>query len=319
MRAPLAVLAIMLTAALTGCAGPGPARKPAEAAPAAPINARGVPVVDGDGQPASWDELVSAAAAADAVLIGETHGHAIGLAAAAALFEDLLARSDRAALALEFFERDQQAGLDDYLTGITDAEGFKKATGRTGSNYPGGHHAMLELAKARGRPVIASNAPRVYVRAARRDGFDRLRSATPEQARLFRIPDELPTGRYRAEFNEIMDQPGALHGLPEDATPEQRQEQKDAMFRSQSMWDWTMAESIARALDAGSAPVVQVVGRFHVEHGGGLAMALEQIRPGTRTVTVTFIDEDALPVTDETRGRADYVIYLGAAERGPEN
>ncbi|MCC6675513.1 MAG: ChaN family lipoprotein [Phycisphaerales bacterium] len=320
MRAFFTAFGVLLSGLLVaGCAGSGPAVKPAEAEAMKPADARAVPILRGDGAAASWDEVVSAASRAEAVLIGESHGHPVGLPAAAALFEDILARNERAALALEFFERNEQAAVDDYLTGITDAKTFKERTGRTASNYPGGHHAMVELAKAKNRPVIAGNAPRVYVRAARRDGYDRLRGLTPEQARLFRIPDELPTGRYRVDFDAVMDQPGALHGLPEDATPEQKREAKDGMFRSQSVWDWTMAESVARALNAGAAPVVQVVGRFHIEHDGGLVMALEKLRPGTRMVTVAFVDEASAPVTDETSGRADYVVYVGPVHAAASN
>lgn len=319
MRLTLTAFVLLSGLLIQGCTGSGPALRPAATTAAKPADARTVPFTHGDGRAASWDEVVSAAAGADVVLIGESHGHPVGLPAAAALFEDILARRESAALALEFFERDEQAGVDDYLTGISDTKTFKERTGRNAGNYPGGHHAMLELAKAKGRPVIAGNAPRLYVRAARREGYDRLRSLTPEQARLFRIPDELPTGRYRSDFDAVMDQPGALHGLPEDATPEQKKEAKDGMFRSQSLWDWTMAESIARALAAGSTPVVQVVGRFHIEHEGGLVMALEKLRPGARIVTIAFVDEVPAPVTDETSGRADYVAQVGPVHAPDEN
>ena len=44
----------------------------------------------GDGRSATWDEVVAGAADADVVFIGENHGHPFGLAAAAALWEDLL-------------------------------------------------------------------------------------------------------------------------------------------------------------------------------------------------------------------------------------
>lgn len=323
-------IAVVLPALLLGaCAStstkPEPAataktaEKPVPAAAPVPVTvtpaqARGLPIVRGDGAAASWDELVLAAAHAEAVLIGESHGHPMGLPAAAALFEDILARAPRAALALEFFERDEQAAVNDYLAGLIDTKTFKERTRRTASSYPAGHEQMLEAARAAARPVIAANSPRVYVRAARREGYERLRGLTPEQTRLFRIPDELPTGRYRADFDAVMGQPGALHGLPENATPEQKQEAKDAMFRSQSVWDWTMADSVARLLDDGSGPAVLVVGQFHIEHEGGLVSALRAIRPGTRVLTVTFAGEDAGPLDESTRGRADFVVFTGAAK-----
>jgi uncharacterized iron-regulated protein len=113
-----------------------------------------------------------------------------------------------------------------------------------------------------------------------------------------------------------MDKP---HGRPEEPpkeeTPEEKAKRLENGFRAQSLWDWTMAESIADALDARNAPVVQVVGRFHSDFRGGLIEALEKMRPGTRIVTISTIDETWGVLRDEDRGRADFVVYVGP---GPE-
>ncbi len=266
----------------------------------------------GDGALAMWDEVVAAGAAADAVLIGELHGQPVGQAFEGAFFEDVLTRSPGVVGALEFFERNEQSGLDDYLTGVTDEEGMKKATRRAEGNYPRGHRAIVELSKAAGRPVVAANAPRPYVKLARTEGFERLNGLTPEQKRLFVVPTptSLPTGKYRDDFFALM-RGGAEPGA--DPAAEARIE---AMFRSQSVWDATMADSVARAMDAGGKPVALVVGKFHVEHKGGLVQALERAKPGARVVTVSFVGAWAPEsgIGDEERGAADYVVYVGPAE-----
>jgi hypothetical protein len=220
----------------------------------APEKARATPAFTRAGEPANWDAIVAAAASADVVLIGETHGHEIGLATAAALFEDVLKQRPDAVLAMEFLERDQQALVDDYLSGVLDEPAFAKAANRTPSSYPGGHRAMVEAAKAANRPVFAANAPRRYIRVAKNDGYDKLRALGPEQQRLYRVPDALPTGHYRDEFAKIM---GAVHveepkeGEPAPETPPVPEwtDAIESSFRSQSLWDWTMGESVARALD----------------------------------------------------------------------
>lgn len=298
--------------------GVGPHRDRAALITGAP--ARSVPIVIGaDGRPATWDDLISAAASADVVILGENHGHPLGLSVAAALWEDILSRSDRAALAMEFIERDEQAPLDDYLTGIVDEAAFVKATRRTDSNYPPGHRAMVEAAKARNRPVIAANAPRIYVRLARTDGYEKLATLTSEQKRLFVVPraDQLPQpgSKYRDDFNTVM-------GLdPAGTTPPdpERIATVEAMFRSQSVWDWTMAESVAQAAAAGSSPVVLVVGRFHSDFDGGLVQALRAMRPGVRIVTVSFADAappEGNAMREEDRGRAEFVVYVGEGGAG---
>ena len=86
------------------------------------------------------------------------------------------------------------------------------------------------------------------------------------------------------------------------------------MLRSQSVWDWTMAESVARAIAAGSRPVVLIVGRFHVDHDGGLVQALRALRPGTRIVTITNIDAWSDTLRDDDRGAADFVVYVGGTQ-----
>jgi uncharacterized iron-regulated protein len=290
-----------------------------------------VPIFRGDGSAAGWDDLVSAAEHADAVIIGENHGHPLGLAAAAVLWEDLLARTDHPALALEFFERDEQTRLDDYLAGVTDEALFRKRTARTNANYPPGHRAMIEAAKAKRRPVIAANAPRPYASFARLKGFEQLAALTPDQRRLFRVPDELPgpDSPYRKRFDEIMtENAGAGHGKDKASPAKDEKAQAehkarlDATFRSQSMWDWTMAQSVASAVAGGHKPTVLVVGRFHCDSDGGLVLALRKLRPGVRAVVVSFVDE-AAPVSaageagrlrDEDRARGDFVVYVGPSK-----
>ncbi len=284
----------------------------------APAKARAVTIFNEDGRPADWATLVAAASEADVVLIGENHGHPLGLAAAAALWEDMLPRCPRAALAMEFIERDEQSRLDDYLTGITDEATFRKRTNRVEGNYPRGHAQMIDAAKAAGRPVVAANAPRPYVRIARTSGYDKLASLTPEQKRLFRIPDELPARgtRYRDDFDKIMtEDPGQSPApMPDPAAEAQRRATLDATFRSQSMWDWTMAESVAGAFDKNNAPVLLIVGRFHIDFEGGLAQALKKLHPGSKTVRISFVDAPA-PATgaprEEDKARANFIIYVG--------
>lgn len=305
-----------------GCASTGgEARRETAAATISPEAARAVTVYRGEsGEPVTWAEIVSTAAAADAVIIGENHGHPLGLATAAALWKDVLEQSPRAALSMEFMDRDEQARLDDYVTGLIDEAALVQSLRRTDQTFPAGHRAMVRDARAAGRPVIAANAPRRYVRLARTDGFETLADLTAAQRRLFRIPDTMPGAetRYRADFDRIMASGGRDPGEAQQAaarSPEQ-QSRLDATFRSQSMWDWTMAESIAMAIQAGEAPVVHVVGRFHSDFEGGLIQALRRLRPEVRTTTISFVDESTDVLKAEDRGRADFVIYVGSSGGG---
>jgi uncharacterized iron-regulated protein len=274
-----------------------------------PIEPRAVPIFAGDASGVvPWDSVVRTCADASVVVIAEVHGHPLGLALAAELFEDILQASPTAVLSMEFYERDHQTALDDYTAGILSPDEFDAATFRNAGNNPDGHRRMLEATRLAGRPVIGANAPRRYARLARTEGFDRLRDLTDTQRRHYEIPDALPDNAYAKRFRAAMNAMGG-HG---QAGPDP----VGGYFRAQTLWDVTMAESVAEATRLG-APVVHIVGRFHAEFGtepgkSGLADAIAQrIQPEQRMIIITVIDADAGSLRVEDVGRGHFVAYVG--------
>ncbi len=284
--------------------------------------ARTLTVFDGaSGDRVEWSSLVQHAAAMDVVIIGENHGHPVGLPWAAALWEDVSGAAPKAALSLEFFERDDQTRLDDYLKGLTDEPTFEKRAGRKPGNYPPSHKMMVERAKELGRPVIAANTPWAVIRYLRGKDYAALNSLTAEQQRLFKVPAAPPEGRYRDDFDKIIGRTVGQHGAPKTKdgkepppmSEEDRKAALDKAFRPQYLWDWTMGESIARAADAGNRPVFHVIGRFHSDYFGGTPQAVLKMRPGTRVLTVSVVDANSPSLREEDTGRGDYVVYVGPA------
>ncbi len=240
---------------------------------------------------------------ADVIVIGETHGHELGLSAAAALWDDVLAANPDSTLAMEFFERDQQIALDDYLAGVTDEEAFRQAARRTDGNYPPGHHRMIESAREAGRPVVAANAPRRYVRMTTPEGYERLHALSNEQRRLFNPPVRLTEGRYRDDFFSLMSGGGHGESMPEEMVQK--------IYYSQQLWDSTMAESVVSATMRGEKPVVLVVGRFHSDFDGATVEFIERARPDLTIRTVSVVDTASDEIDADDLGRADFVFYVG--------
>jgi uncharacterized iron-regulated protein len=240
------------------------------------------------------------------VLMGEVHGHPLGNAVQQEMFEDILTANPSAQLSMEFYERDEQVALDDYLMGITDREAFEKAADRTASNNPPAHERMIEAAKEASRPVIASNAPRRYVRLARTMGYDHLRALNENQRALFDIPDGTPQGAYRDRFMEAM---GGMGSHGDD-------EMIEGFLRSQSMWDATMAQSMVEQIGRGT-PIVHVVGYFHAQfgHEPGGSELVDQLRARTdrplniKSCITLFGDHVELQSDDVHI--ADFVVYVG--------
>jgi len=303
--------AVVIFSLLGGCAATGDAPRPSAALPERPREA--VRIYSAEGMPADWGRMLESVAQADVVVIGESHGHPLGLEAAACLWDDLLARRPGAVLLLEFFERDQQVAIDDYLAGVVDEGAFRKASGRTSGNYPAGHERMVESAREAKRPVIAANAPRRYVRRASPDGYHDLLTLSDEQRRLFVAPDEPLEGRYREEFFDLMGGDG--HGVGGEGG-EMPPEMVERMYRSQLIWDATMADSVVRAALDGYRPIVLVVGRFHADFGGGTVQFIRQARPDLDIRTLSMIATDAGALGEDDRGRADFVLYVGAGPDG---
>lgn len=295
--------ALVLVLPLAACST-APHRKASNALPERPREA--VRIFDREGNPANWESMRQGLAGADVIIIGESHGHPLGLEAAACLWDDVLASGTDAALLLEFFERDEQVAIDDYLTGVTNEKDFREAAGRTDGNYPAGHQRMVEAAKAAGQPVFAANAPRRYVRRSSADGYEKLAGLAYEQQRLFATPDPLIEGKYRDDFFEIMG--GGGHGDDAGMPPEMIEK----MYRSQQIWDATMAESIVRAHDAGYRPVVLVVGRFHADFEGGTIQLARRAEPGLDIRSLSMVASDAETIEADDVGRADFVLYVGA-------
>jgi uncharacterized iron-regulated protein len=292
-----------LTLVLGGCSS---TQTRTEALPAEVRTA--VTIFDKQGNETDWDTMLSAALNADVVVIGESHGHPLGLAAAATLFDDIIASGADTALLLEFIERDQQLAIDDYLAGVTSDKAFRKASRRTDGNYPPGHARMVEAAKAARRPVYAANAPRRYVRMTTKDGYEKLRALNPRQQALFTVPEPMLEGDYKENFFGLMG--GMSHGTPEteNGIPP---EMIEKMYRSQQMWDATMADSVVTAARSGNRPAVLVVGRFHSDNTGGTVQLINRYAPGLKVVTLSMVTTDDATIDDDEIGQADFVLHVG--------
>ena len=231
--------------------------------------------------------MLDEATRADVVFLGEIHddptGHALELAVLSGL-------ADRAAgrpvvLAMEMFEADVQTVLDEYLAGRISERDFLEAA-RPWQNYPD-YRPLVELAKARGMRVVASNAPVRYVRMLSRG--DSLVGLSPEAlAWLPPLPAAPASEAMAAAFSEAM---GGMsgHGSPSLA----------GMTAAQNLRDASMAYRTAQALGAPGRPlVVHVNGGFHTAGGRGVPEHLARFAPAAKTFLVAIepvADVDAAP------------------------
>ncbi len=239
-----------------------------------------------DGATVAWTELHGTIASADAILLAETHDSPEDHAFQAAFLLWTLEQFQDVALAMEQLERDEQQHVDAYLRGEIDTPTFITETDSADWAGQGSwrkwYQPLVDLARSHHAPVIAANAPRKYSRIAYKEGLDALEALPPAERRHFDLPLPVDDEDYRVAFARQ----AAAH---EGVTPEM----VEAMYAGQQVWDSTMAASISRGLDTNTR-IVLTVGRFHVEHSGGLTAQLLARHPGLTTVTL-------LPQPEEKR------------------
>jgi uncharacterized iron-regulated protein len=295
-----AFLAALLAAPLAACAGATATRSPDHGATAAG------PAVDldehalftGDGEPAALADLLAAVAAVDLVGFGELHNHAVGSRVELEVLQGMAAQGRPVALAMEFFEADEQAALDRYLAGEIDEATFRAET-RRDAHYESSHRPLIEFARAHKIPVIAANAPRRLVVAYRKAGGTDyqgyLAGLSPEDRAFLPRTSVPPDDDFKVRFMTLM---GPKRG--------------PAFFPSMCLWNDAMAESIAdfRATHPDHR-VLLIVGSFHVaRHLGVVTKFKERRADDTVRVLVMSPAEGAMGFAGDDHGEGDFVLRV---------
>lgn len=248
---------------------------------------------------------------ADVVFVGEQHDDAATHGLELAILEGLARRRGSIIVAMEMFERDVQAPLDEYLAGkISEADFLKVA--RPWPNYASDYRPLIEFAKRQGWRVIAGNAPRKYASQVGRGGLAALDKMPPNERRFLAAEINAPKDDYFKKFGETMkSHPGAAGEKKSEA---EEREMTERFYLSQCVKDDTMAESIAKAIaNSGMAKplVVHFNGSFHSDYHWGTAARTHKRLPKARIEVVSVVPLEQLDTIakDEYRKRGDYIVF----------
>ncbi|ETW97853.1 MAG: hypothetical protein ETSY1_21085 [Candidatus Entotheonella factor] len=249
-----------------------------------------------DQQPIVMTQLVAELLDSDVIFIGELHGHSASHYLQVELLAGLYQHNANLILSMEQFERDKQTVVNEYLDDKI-GEQTLIAQGKAWPNYVSDYRPLVEFAKARQIPVIAANAPKALVRCIALKGpaiVDQL----PAQQRAY-LADDLTQSStaYQAKFRKVMTGSGAWHG---HAKPKHKPGPHGShahgakngklsnSFYAQLARDNTMAESIAKALDAHpNHQVVAINGAFHSDGRLGTVDALQRLKPNVQIVVLS--------------------------------
>jgi uncharacterized iron-regulated protein len=272
-----------------------------------------------NGDSMDWEDVMDLVAQADVVLLGELHDHAVGHAVQLAITQDVLEKWPTSSVAFEMLERDEQILVDDYMEGFIDAKKLASLTGSSSwagdGSWDAWYQPIIDAVKKSSGGVIAANAPRRYVRIARLEGFGKIDELPISRSVFVSYPTELSKGRYRQRFWEL-----ALHGDEDgekeeiDTTTIDPADPLLPFFRSQQVWDATMAESIALQKPTVEKKVLLIVGQFHIEYNGGVVQELQKRLPQANILSISIQKE----VPEEEWGGTPKIADIMIIGKDPE-
>lgn len=253
---------------------------------------------DGEGKPSDLDSFIASLADVDFVGFGELHHHPVGSRVELAMLEGMAAQARPVALAMEFFEADQQPALDEYLSGAIDEPTFRERTKRD-DNYERSHRPLIEFAKQNNIPVIAANAPRPLVTRYRESGAatyaDYLASLSDQDRALLPRTSVPPDDEFKARFLKTM----GPHRGP-------------AFYPAMALWNDAMAESTAdfRA-EHPEHRILLIAGVYHVAAHLGVITQYSARRPEDSVRVLSMMPVEGAIVFDAlNRGEGDLVLLV---------
>lgn len=272
---------ILATAALSGCEAPQ--KFPQSIHDVQPDIKHAVAIFDVQDEDAlPWELFIDGFKGTDVILLGELHDHVVGHAIQLEIVSEIMARFPGSTLALEMLERDEQIVVDDYVDGLISAEVFAKLTQSTNlvghGTWASWYQPIVDAAIERNGNIVAANSPRRYVKLSRTSGFEAIEKLPENRRWLVDFPKEPSGGVYKKRFWEL-----AAHGGDD--------EMMESFYRSQQVWDATMARSVANVKPTPNQKVVLLVGQFHVEFEGGLVQELRRLLPSVNIMVVTIHKE----------------------------
>jgi uncharacterized iron-regulated protein len=245
-----------------------------------------------------FESMLADLARADAVFVGEQHDDPNTHRLELAIVEGLTRRGVPVIVALEMFERDVQANLDQYAAGTMAEEPFLKGS-RPWPRYATDYRPLVEFAKAHKLPIVAANVPRRVASEVGKKGLTAVDGLGADRSLVSKDLECPTSGDYFTRFTAAM---GNHAGSTSN------------FYFAQCVKDETMGESVAEAFHRtpGRVTIVHVNGAFHSDFGLGAAESARRRMPGRRIAVVSVLPiadiDGAKPAGDDLK-RADYLLY----------
>lgn len=251
-------------------------------------------IFDSTGKEVQFTQMAAALVEKDVVLFGETHNNPIDHWLQLELTKAIGAQKN-VVLGAEMLEADDQVVLDEYLSGKIKLDHFKKEA-KLWPNHATDYAPLVEYAKEKSAPFIATNVPRRYASLVSREGIAGLESLGKEaKAFMPNLPFEVTAGDKGYEsMRAMMGSPG--HNV--DA---------DKLVAAQALKDYTMAHNIAKNLRKG-AVFIHFNGTFHSNHRSGICNYLLAENKKLAIGNIASVEAATTDWNSEWEGLGDFII-----------
>jgi len=210
------------------------------------------------GQVIPFGTFIDRIAAKDLIFVGEVHNNPDHHLIQIQILQALAAIETNVTLAMEFFQKPDQAALDRYIQGETEEEEFLNEVGwkkSWGFDYRYYRPLMLK-ARENGSRVLAINAPRDIVKKVARKGLE---SLEPDERDQIAEEINLDNEEHKAYLREIYGAHG--HGTLKEF---------EYFYEAQCVWEDTMAQNIADFMIRENGKVIAFTGNGHIVNKYGI-------------------------------------------------
>jgi uncharacterized iron-regulated protein len=249
-----------------------------------------------EGNEVRFESMVQIAGQHEVVFFGELHNNSIAHWLQLQMLKQLHQNTKSVVLAGEFFERDDQLNIEEWLAGKMTDKTFETES-KLWNNYMLDYKPLMLYAKKNNIPFIGSNIPRKYASLVSRQGLAALDSLSAE-AKKYIAPLPIEVDKTLPGYVGMKDM---MHGSGMNV---------DFMVEAQAVKDATMAYSLFDHLDKGKQ-ILHINGSYHSNNYEGIIWYLKKHKPNTSILTINTVEQENIHSLEEkTKGTADFIIVL---------
>lgn len=254
---------------------------------------QGYQIFNKDGKAVTYKKMLNAAGDTEVVFFGELHDNSLIHWLQLEFTKDL-GEKHNLVLGAEMIEADNQKQLDQYLKGEISQKVFD-STARLWPNHKTDYKPLVDYAKEKHFPFIATNVPRRYARQVNKQGLESLESLTAEEKKWI-APLPIAYDANLPGYVEMMKMMG------DHATPN--------MPKAQAIKDATMAYFTAKNLKPGTI-FIHYNGTYHSNNFEGINWYLKKEKPAVKIMTIAAVSQkDVSKLEKESLNLADFIIVV---------